>query len=120
MALEILPELNKTSNPERPLDGTYMPRANWFFARQMAGEAVEDEVRQWEVNGEDVHPRYGFLKQVLIGSFAEAAAVGRRLLVEVEETNRTNLCIEEVKEWPILQGFRDSPDGEGLLREFGS
>jgi len=118
VALEIVRDLNRADGRQDIDEGTHMIRANNFFAKKMGGDFREEDIRAWHT--QQIHPRYQFLQQILLDDFAAAAEIGKTLLTHVESSGRTNLSVEEFEEWPILEAFRASGEGSGLIREFKS
>lgn len=109
VALEILKSLHERCHDDPQLKGSSMITANLLFARAMSGQDIEEDVREWDTSA--VHARYEFLKQVLLGDFDKAASLLTGLMKVDPQTNRPNMSIQEVKEWPILESFRNSPQG---------
>ena len=87
-------------------EGTPMLRFNQLWARYKLGENINEEVEQWNVS--KVHPRYSFLKSVLVRDFDEAVRLLETLLPKRNSGEAGNFSIEEADEWPILEDFRSS------------
>jgi hypothetical protein len=87
-------------------EGTAMLRFNQLWARYKLGENINEEVEQWTVS--KVHPRYSFLKTVLLRDFDEAVRLLETLLPKRNSGEAGNFSIEEADEWPILEDFRSS------------
>lgn len=116
VALDAVRDLNKIYSDNSALKGTGMIAANLFFARRMCGErlaAMKDEILSWNMDG--MHQKYHFLKAILLEDFDEAGALALKLLQTNEETGRPSMCIHEFREWPILDAFRQSPQGKKVL-----
>jgi hypothetical protein len=95
---------------------TGMLKANLFFARRMCGEELEDikdEIQSWNLDG--MHQKYSFLKAILLDDFDSAQKIAQRLLQTNEETGRPDMCVAEIREWPILAAFRKSDQGRAIL-----
>lgn len=118
IALKNVQALNKECGDEHL--GTGMITANGFFARRMCGETLDslrEEITGW--NTQDLHERYQFLQQILLEDFDKAAILAERLLRVSEHTARPDLCLSELKEWPILAAFRESNQGQELIKYAG-
>jgi len=118
VAFEIVKNLNTLNGNNDIYYGTHMIRANLLFAKRECGEQIDSEVRGWDTS--NIHDRYKFLQLILLREYSSASTIGEKLLTTVEETGRTNLCIEEFYEWPILEEFRNSEEGSLLLEKHGT
>jgi hypothetical protein len=99
--------------PDRELQGTAMIKTNLFFSRIKCGEKIDDEIRAW--NTSEFHPRYSFLQQILLKDFNQAAKLATSLLQKNDKNSSGELCIKEIHEWPILEDFRNSPQGKAVI-----
>lgn len=113
MALVISGEL-KLASADRELQGSSMIQTNLFFSRLKCGEDIEDELRAWDTSS--IHPRYNFLKYILLNDFDNAAKLAKQLLQRDKTTGWAELCLNEINEWPILAAFRESPQGKEVIR----
>jgi len=116
IALDAVQAMNSECEGSNEQQGTGMITANLFFARRMCGERLEDiktDLDSWDMEG--LHLRYHFLKEILLEDFNSAANIALDLLQMNEETGRPDLCIHELREWPILADFRKSPQVEKVL-----
>ena len=116
IALGAMKELNDLDGNKTPEKGTGMLTANLFFSRLKCGESLEDlkeEIKDWDV--EKLHRRYHFLKAILLEDFDLAGTLSFELLNTREKTGVPNMCIQEFREWPILEKFRSSEQGKKLL-----
>lgn len=117
VALSIVRALNLQCDDGDPFQGTGMITANSFFARRMCGESLENirsELRNWET--EQLHKRYHFLKYILLEEFESSARLASELLRRSDETGKPELCVHELREWPILAAFRESDQGKNFVR----
>lgn len=100
-------------------EGTAMLRFNQLWARYKLGEKnINEDVEQWSLSG--LHPRYSFLKSVLLRDFDDAVRLLETLLPKRNSGEAGNFSIEEADEWPILVDFRSSKqyqDFKGRLSE---
>ncbi len=116
IALPVVQALNRECEVHDEFQGAGMITANLLFARRMCGELLEEmegEIRSWETQG--LHRKYQFLQSILLADFEDAAKAALELLQVSEETQRPDLCIHELREWPILAAFRESPQGKKVL-----
>ncbi len=93
-------------------EGTAMLRFNQLWARHKLGENVAEELEQWNLSG--LHPRYSFLKNVLLRKFEDAVRLLETLLPTRNSGEAANFSIAEAEEWPILEDFRSSSQYEAL------
>jgi hypothetical protein len=98
-----------------PMEGTAMLRFNQLWARHKLGEDIREEVEQWDVSG--LHPRYSFLKSVLLRKFEDAIRILETLLPKKNSGEPANFSFAEAEEWPILEDLRSSDQYEALKRK---
>ena len=96
----------------QPTEGTAMLRFNQLWAQYKLGENISEEVDQWDVT--KLHPRYNFLKFVLLRNFKDAVRLLETLLPKKDSGEAGNFSIAEAEEWPILEGLRSSEQYETL------
>jgi hypothetical protein len=89
-----------------PTEGTAMLRFNKLWAQHKLGENIIEEVEQWDVK--PLHPRYSFLKFVLLRKFEDAVRLLETLLPKKDSGEAGNFSIAEAEEWPILEDLRTS------------
>lgn len=117
VALSLVKTLNLEYDKRDAFQGLGMITANSFFARRMCGEPLEvmrAELRDWKT--EDLHKRYQFLKFILLEEFDNAARLASELLKGSDETGKPDLCVYELREWPILAEFRKSDQGRPFIK----
>jgi hypothetical protein len=114
VAFEIVRQLNILDGREE-YQGTHTIRSNLLFARRESGELVDKDIRGWDTS--QIHDRYKFFQYILLRDYPNAYEIGRSLLTKIESTGRTNICIEEFNEWPILEDFRLTKEGQALQAE---
>lgn len=90
----------------QPTEGTAMLRFNQLWAQHKLGENINEEVDQWDVS--QLHPRYSFLKFVLLRKFEDAVRLLETLLPKKDSGEAGNFSIAEAEEWPILEDLRSS------------
>lgn len=96
-----------------PNEGTAMLRFNQLWARHKLGENIAEEVEQWDLSG--LHPRYSFMKSVLLRNFSDAVRILETLLPR-SPSEPGNFSMAEAEEWPILEDFRSSTAYEELKK----
>jgi hypothetical protein len=114
-AIEIVRLDNLETDAADEYYGTYMLKANWFWCRRKLGENIHREVEAWDTSS--IHPRYEFLKMVLLENYDSAMALARTLLLPESDTGVSNMCMEEFIEWPILEFFRSSKEFKTLAHD---
>lgn len=87
-------------------DGIAMLRFNQFWARYKLGESITEEVEEWDIS--KLHPRYSFMKNVLLRKFDDAIRILETLLPKGNSGKAGNFSIAEAEEWPILEDLRSS------------
>lgn len=95
--------------------GNAMIQANLFFSRIKCNEHIEEDIRAWETK--DIHPRYDFIKKILLKDFDQAKVLAEKLLSKKKDGS-SDLCIHEVKEWPILEDFRKTEHGKLIIKQY--
>lgn len=95
-------------------EGTAMLRFNQFWARYKLGEEIHEEMDQWNVSS--LHPRYSFMKSVLLRKFDDAIRILETLLPRRKSGEAGNFSFAEAEEWPILEDLRSSMQYEALKR----
>jgi hypothetical protein len=113
-AINLIARMNEDLNLD-PTEGTAMLRFNQFWARHKLGENIQDEVEQWNVSA--LHPRYSFMKSVLLRKFDDAIKLLETLLPRRKSGEAGNFSIAEAEEWPILEELRSSTQYEALKRK---
>ncbi|HEV2403004.1 MAG TPA: hypothetical protein VGS08_02265 [Candidatus Saccharimonadales bacterium] len=108
LAIELVRRDNEQNGAEDPGYGTYMLKANWFWCRRKLDEDIREEVEAWDTS--KIHPRYEFLKMVLLERYDDAVRLAQQLLKPEPGTGSANMCAEEFNEWPILEFFRESKE----------
>lgn len=89
-----------------PDEGTAMFMCNRFWARFKLGDDIRPDVELWDQT--NLHPRYTFLKFVLLRQYGDAIRILSTLLPDKKAGTVGNLSMFEVNEWPILEDFRQS------------
>jgi len=112
-AIELTSKMNADLHVEAT-EGTAMLRFNQLWARYKLGEDITEEVEQWNVSV--LHPRYCFLKSVLLRKFEDAVRLLETLLPKRKSGEAGNFSIAEAEEWPILEDLRSSGQYENLKR----
>lgn len=100
---------------DKYFQGNAMIKVNLFFSRIKCNEHIEDEIRAWETK--DLHPRYEFLKKILLNEFDKAKEIAEKLLIK-NKNGSSELCIHEIKEWPILEAFRKTEQGKQIIAQY--
>lgn len=108
-AIALTTKMNKDLNLDLN-EGTAMLRFNQLWARHKLGENIIEEVEQWDLSG--LHPRYSFLRSVLLRKFDDAVRLLETLLPRTGEAG--NFSMAEAEEWPILEDLRSSSQYEAL------
>jgi hypothetical protein len=96
-------------------EGTAMLRFNQLWARHKLGENTTEEVEQWDVSR--LHPRYSFMKCVLLRRFDDATRMLGTLLPIRNSGEAGNFSIAEAEEWPILEDLRSSHNYEDFKQK---
>ena len=91
-AIKLTTKMNSDLNLD-PNEGIAMLRFNQFWARYKLGESIADEVEQWNMSG--LHPRYSFMKSVLLRKFDDAIRLLETLLPKGNSVEAGNFSIAE-------------------------
>lgn len=105
-AIALTTKMNVDLSLETKTEGTAMLRFNQLWAQHKLGENISEEVEQWDVSM--LHPRYSFMKFVLLRRFDDAVRILETLLPNRYSGEAGNFSIAEAEEWPILEDFRSS------------
>lgn len=113
-AISFTREANRRSDlPED--EGTAMIMCNRYWAQRKLAISIDEYVAAWDVS--ILHPRYGFLKLVLLRQFENSLVQLTSLIATEKSGNGQNISIEEVLEWPILEELRRSPEFEKWIKD---
>lgn len=110
-AIALIARMNKDLDMD-PAEGTAMLRFNQLWARHKLGEDIVDELESWDVAS--LHPRYSFLKSVLLRKFDDAVRLLETLLPPARGRELSNFSLIEADEWPILEELRSTLQYEEL------
>jgi len=110
--LLLLKKLDKTNGLEQHYP---MLTLNFYFSSIKCGtkaeiERIQEQIRQFDTTMLGLDSRYEFLKKILLREFDAAKTLLEPLL------ENKQFSVQEVREWPMLEDFRKSHQGEETLK----